>query len=98
VALDPTSLAQEIAARVVILPWRLRRARSVVSCAGGPPVLDFPRPVVVPRLALGIFLQRIELGLEPDLRYQRRNHCTRDHCGQKNSVLLLVDDMVGQPE
>src|SRR5262245_57022228 len=48
------------------------------------------------RLELSVFLQRLEPRLKPNLRDQRGNHCTSDHCGQKNGVLLLVDDVVSQ--
>ena len=57
------------------------------------------RPLLtLSRRALGIFLQRFEMRVEPNLRDQRRDDGARDHGRQQDCVLVLVDDVVGQTE
>ena len=47
---------------------------------------------------LRVFLQRLEMGVEPDLGNERGHHGAADYCGEENRVLILIDDVVGKPE
>src|SRR5262249_58020087 len=45
-----------------------------------------------------VFLQRLEMRVEPDLGNERGHHGAADYCGKENGVLILIDDAVGEPE
>ena len=46
----------------------------------------------------GIFLQRFEMRLEPNLRDERGHNRTADHGRHQYGVLRLIDDVVGETE
>jgi hypothetical protein len=48
-----------------------------------------------PKRTLCVLLQRLKVRLEPNLRYQGRHDSAADYCREQDSVLLLVDDVIG---
>jgi hypothetical protein len=48
-----------------------------------------------PKRTLSVLLQRLKVRLEPNLRYQGRHDSAADYCREQDSVLLLVDDVIG---
>lgn len=47
---------------------------------------------------LSIFFERLEMRMEPKLCNERGHDCAADDCRDKDRVLLLVDDVIGQAE
>src|SRR5215475_10108822 len=47
---------------------------------------------------LSIFFERLEMRVEPKLCNERGHDRAADHCRDKDRVLLLVDDVIGQAE
>ena len=48
-----------------------------------------------PKRTLRVLLQRLKVRLEPNLRYQGRHDSAADYCRKQDSVLLLIDDVIG---
>src|SRR5262249_34850502 len=47
---------------------------------------------------LSIFFEWLEMRMEPELCNERGHDCAADHCRDKDRVLLLIDDVIGQAE